>query len=177
MRRPRREGRSLTDLIRALVVFYNRVEMAAVDPQEGEAISRLREKALTEEFIQGVVRPYVRRELRRLQIDYPGSSLFEFRDLALKLFQDMDAPTQESYESPNTSLTINKVATKSSPHIDLLQALVEGQAQINKTLQSMMLKQEQRDTLLHELTRSVNNLSSEKLKQRQHSNPPQCSYC
>ena len=74
----------------------------------------------------------------------------EFRDLALKLFQDMDAPAHEPYENPNTFQAIDKVATKSNPHNDLLQSLVDGQAQINKTLESMMLKQEQRDNLLHE---------------------------
>lgn len=45
--RNQREGESLTDFSRALVVIYNRIEDAAVDPQEGEANSRLREKALT----------------------------------------------------------------------------------------------------------------------------------
>lgn len=124
-----------------------------------------------------MARPYVRRELRRLQINYQDISFFEYRDLALELLQNVDAPSQGSYENPNTFQAIDKVASKSNPHIDLLQQLVEGQAQLKKTLEAMVFKQEQSDALLHELTRPVNNLCNERFKPRQPNNRPQCSYC
>ena len=84
------EGESLTDFSRSIMRLYDRMETMATDPKEKAALSQLREGALKEQFVRGVTDPSVRRELRRLVVDHPKSSFFEMRNLALKLFQDVD---------------------------------------------------------------------------------------
>ena len=166
--RQQQEGESLADFSRALMLFYNQIETAANDPQESEALARLREKALREQFIKGAARPYVRRELRKLEMDYPDLNFFEFREKSLKLYQDIDSTvrTESSYDGQTS---VDRVVTPKSSQdaCSDLQKLVEGQAKIAQFM-------EQTTEALKELTKVI----------AQSNNRPkfgkpnlQCSYC
>ena len=171
------EDETLADFGRALMLFYNRVEAAATDPQEGEALARLREKALKEQFIKGAARPYVRRELRKLEIDYQDLSFFEFRDVALKLFQDLDTvsgPVHDSSYTSSSPMLVDKAASRPCDQTSLA-SMNEKQDQLIKLVESMTVQLQEVGKVVVELSKVVGQLANNKPQPRRP--VPQCTYC
>ena len=176
--RHQQEGETLTDFSRALMLFYNRVEAAAADPQESEALTRLREKALREQFVKGVAHPNVRRELRKLDMECPDLNFFEFRDKSLKLYQELDgtvgARTCNQYDE---QFSVDKVATTGTPQSagSDIQKLLEGQTKLAQLLGSMSVHQEQTTKALKDLTKVIEQSLNNKPKFERPIS--KCAYC
>ena len=174
------ENESLSDFGRALMMSYNRVEAAAADPQEAEALARLREKALKEQFVKGAAKPDLRRDLRRLDMDNPQISFFEFRDLALRLFQDLDDVALGIGGEPcsdNESTLVNKVAAVSANQ-KALDTLVTGQAKLIELMESVLSNQEKTSKAITDLGAAVNRLSVRADDSKHSRRPvPRCTYC
>ena len=170
------EGESLSDFGRALMICYNQVEAAAADSQEAEALTRLREKALRAQFVKGAARPDLRRELRRLEMDYPDYSFFEFRDLAVRLLQELDDVGGDPSRDIEP-VVVNKV-TAGGADQKALDTLVNGQAQLIKVMESVLSNQEQTSKAIADLGVAVNRLAVRAEEQKQSSRPvPRCAYC
>ena len=158
----------LADFSRALVLLYSQVESAATDPQEHEALMRLKEKALREQFVKGVAKPYVRHELHKLGMDNPDLDFYKFRDLALKLYQDFDE-TSESYEEQSSYNAVDKATSVKGTQNSDFQKLIDGQTNLAKMM-------EKTNETLIQLTDAVKQLSNDKPKFHVKSNL-RCSYC
>lgn len=85
--RSQREGETLAEFSRAIMLIHDSMEKIA-DAPERAALRVMRDKALKERFIQGSMDPGVRRELRRMHIDKPDLSFYKFRGHVLELFPD-----------------------------------------------------------------------------------------
>ena len=86
--RVQRDGESLGDFSRALMRMYSKMEKAALTEAEGQALGQLKDKTLCEQFVNGVQETWMRRELRRIQIEHELSGFATVRGEALRLFQE-----------------------------------------------------------------------------------------
>ena len=66
--RIQKEGESLCDFSRILLRTYNKMEKAATTQAQGEALSQLKDKDLSDQLYNGAREAWVRRELRRIQL-------------------------------------------------------------------------------------------------------------
>ena len=187
------EGESLTDFSRSIMRLYDRMEAMATDSKEKAALNQLREGALKEQFVRGVSDPSVRRELRRLVVDHPESTFFELRNLALRLFQDVDrlphykSPTSDPVCSiEQTDSMINRASCGDLATTKALGDLVESQKGLATTIDKLVQQQgalmQQQAAVLQQLT--ANNACLQRLansleKGQGGSSKPHvvCSFC
>lgn len=90
------ERESLADFSRALMRLYGKMEATAPTGEEGEALKKLRDRSLRDQFTGGAREAWVRRELRRIALATKGKEFEEMREEALYLFQDAGASSQSA---------------------------------------------------------------------------------
>ncbi|XP_063951931.1 uncharacterized protein LOC135156176 [Lytechinus pictus] len=94
--RTQQEDETLADFSRALKKLYGRMENAAVSQEESEALKKLKDKSLCEQFTQGAREVWVKRELRRIFLSKEKENFEEMRKEALLLFQDATEPARRA---------------------------------------------------------------------------------
>ncbi|XP_071501075.1 modulator of apoptosis 1-like [Diadema antillarum] len=92
--RVQRDGESLCDFSRALLRTYGKMEKAAETQAQAQALGQLRDTSLTDQFVNGAREAWVRRELRRIQLDNDGEGFAKIRQEALRLFQESPSQNQ-----------------------------------------------------------------------------------
>ena len=121
--RVQKEGESLCDFSRVLLRTYNKMEKAATTQAQGEALSQLKDKALSDQFVNGAREAWVRRELRRIQLTHESSGFLKVREEALQLFQD--TPTTQRPRVREVDVEVGRVVSNDST--PLMQQMVEQQ--------------------------------------------------
>ena len=114
-------------------------------------------------------------------MDNPQISLFEFHDLALRLFQDPDDVAFGSGgKEPcrdNESTLVEKVAVGSTSQ-QALDTLVDGQVKLIKLMESVQSNQEQTNKAITDLSAAVNRFPVHVDDSKQQKKPvPGCTYC
>ncbi|PIK47077.1 hypothetical protein BSL78_16069 [Apostichopus japonicus] len=82
-----KEGESLADFSRQLLRLHSRMVAAAKTDADSKALKQLRDRALKDQFCRGAREPWVRRELRRIDLATKGT-FDDVRKEALLLFND-----------------------------------------------------------------------------------------
>ncbi|XP_033114931.1 uncharacterized protein LOC117115305 [Anneissia japonica] len=85
------DGESLGDYSRALMRIYQRMTKAATMDVERAALESLKDNALKERFTRGVRKPWVQRELRRIEMAYKDRSFQEMREETLEFFRNIES--------------------------------------------------------------------------------------
>ena len=143
--RLQRDGESLGDFSR----MYNKMEKAAVTEDEGKALRQLRDKTICEQFVNGAQETWMRRELRRIQLEHEGEGFAVVRTEAVRLFQEAPSPRQRprarEVEVDISRSTVHQPSS-SKDNSNLLQEMVEQQKSILTELEQLrgevtMLKQ------------------------------------
>ena len=86
------EGESLADYSRALLRLYSRMEQAAPQQADREALHRLKDLTLKGQFKRGVIDKEVFRDIERWEIGTPDQSFSELREEVLRLYVDQEPP-------------------------------------------------------------------------------------
>ena len=175
------EGETLTEFSRSLMRMYERMEGAA-DLKERDALRQLRNNALREQFIGGVMEPSTKRELRRLSHDHAGVPFYAFREVVLDFFRDVDlpgsTPQTEDWSKPSVgNIAVVRKRTKSDH--ELLVGLVESQQQLSAAVGCLVQNQSETNSKLQRLIESVEDLKKEVASNAQKSARPsvQCTFC
>ena len=92
--RTQEEGESLADFSRALMRLHSRMEVAAENPEDKDALGRLRDQSLKDRFVRGARERWVQRELRRIEMAFKGKPFLEMREEVLAFFQDQETATK-----------------------------------------------------------------------------------
>ncbi|XP_063970615.1 uncharacterized protein LOC135157744 [Lytechinus pictus] len=130
--RIQRDGESLCDFSRALIRTYNKMEKAATTQAQGEALSQLKNKTLSDQFVNGAREAWVRRELRRIQMMHETNGFAKIREEALKLFQE--TATTQRPRVREADIEVGRAVMKDSM---LVQQVVEQQKAIMTELEQL----------------------------------------
>ena len=90
--RCQQEGESLADYSRALMRLYSRMEQAAPQQADRDALHRLKDLTLKGQFKRGVIDKEVFRDIERWEIRTPDQSFSELREEVLRLYVDQEPP-------------------------------------------------------------------------------------
>ena len=124
--RVQREGESLCDYSRAILRIYIKMEKAAQTEEQAQALQQLKDKTLTDQFINGAREAWVRRELRRIQMK--EGSFAKVREEALRLFQE--APTPSRVRARELAEVAQLTPATNTPEGGLLREMVDQQQTI-----------------------------------------------
>ncbi|XP_030835050.1 uncharacterized protein LOC115921593 [Strongylocentrotus purpuratus] len=84
--RDQQDGESLADFSRALMRLYDRMEKAAGDKEDRNAMKRLKDSSLKERFVRGAKEKWIHRELRRIEMASKTKTFLEMRTEVLEFF-------------------------------------------------------------------------------------------
>lgn len=84
--RDQQDGESLADFSRALMRLYDRMEKAAGDEEDRNAMKRLKDSSLKERFVRGAKEKWIHRELRRIEMASKTKTFLEMRTEVLEFF-------------------------------------------------------------------------------------------
>ena len=181
-------GESLADFSRALIRLFDRMESAAGDRSNREALAKLRETTLKEQFVKGVIDTSLRRELRKLIFDHESLSFFELRELALGLFPDTEnsgssddsvdmvraQPVMQAYHSVDAA----RSSKPNAPTCDdaKFAELIESQKQLVTSIQLMVDGQKEMRSEMQRMSGAIEGLKEQIAKS--YSRPQtKCSFC
>ena len=153
--RVQREGESLCDFSRALLRTYTKMEKAAETEAQSQALGQLRDQALADQFVNGARDAWVRRELRRIQLDQKTGGFGVVRQEALRLFQE--SPTQNQNQRSRAREVEVEIAR-----------LTPSLAPCESTLKEVV---EQQQTIIEELTKLKNDVALLKTQRTQRRRP------
>lgn len=139
--RVQRDGESLGDFSRALMRMYSKMEKAALTQADCQALSQLKDKTLCEQFANGVQETWMRRELRRIQIEHEGDGFTTVRAEALRLFQEAppsrQRPRAREVEVDIRRSTIRHPSPTNDHSVDIMKEMVEQQKIILTELEQL----------------------------------------
>ena len=113
--RVQQEGESLRDFSRALLRTYNKMEKAAETEEQAQSLGQLKDKALTDQFVNGAREAWVKRELRRIQLDQGDEGFTKVRQEALRLFQESPSQNQRT-RAQEVEVEVAQLTSSASPY-------------------------------------------------------------
>ena len=172
---------SLADYSRTLIRLHDKMEAAATDERNKNALAQLRDGTLREQFVRGVGDPTLRRDLRKLSFDHGNLPFFQFRELVLGLYSQAEGIFRAESEAVNHAPFVNSARASKPVGMgeDKLDLLIEGQSKLITAVQKMVDQQSQMSTKLHDVSQSLASLKVERSADKGSRNwtPPKCSYC
>ena len=134
--RVQQEGESLCDFSRVLLRTYNKMEKAAETEEQAQALGQLKDKALTDQFVNGAREAWVKRELRRIQLDQGDEGFTKVRQEALRLFQESPSQNQRT-RAREVEVEVAQLTSSASPYQSTLKEVVEQQQTIIEELSKL----------------------------------------
>lgn len=130
-----REGESLADFSRHLMRLYSRMEAAAPTQEDADALRQLKDRALRDQFSRGARETWVRRELRRIDLETEGE-FDQMRREAMVLFNDPEPVSKkgrarEAFVNREEGLHISSASAVTKP------SLTEEIGRIKRELQEV----------------------------------------
>ena len=128
--RVQQPGETLLDYSLALVKLFGKLSMRHT------SLTPLRDETLKGRFASGVREPHLQREMRRLEMDQPGMSFWEFRDRGVS-WLGKEVPKKMASQD-----VISTVAGTCDGNAATLKVL-EAQQQRLQGMQDLLTKQQQ----------------------------------
>ena len=154
-------GEGLADYSCAIMRLHDRMVQAAATEAKGGGLTLLRDDALKEQFVRGVLNQSVHHELRRMALRRTDLTFLEMRAEALELLQEHGEPARamrvRSTEVQQVDCFADQaqVAPQCPPQDPLLAQMLQSQQELQAQLTHLMAQQNHTAQHLQALSSSL----------------------
>ncbi|XP_071964111.1 uncharacterized protein [Antedon mediterranea] len=136
--RNQKDVESLADFSRVLMRLYTKMVKAAAVEEDKDALKRLRDYTLKERFVHGAKEGWVRRELRRIEMQCKDKTFLEMREEVLQFFKDEEPRHQARVCEVSMEHSVEARRVEEPALKEEIAALKNDVAMLTKSVQSLI---------------------------------------